>query len=72
MTALSDIRAAIARHRAERRDVPLFGRQRTLLLEIGDSAYQGVYAETLERPLAIDDVPIVRTKEFRGWALVER
>lgn len=73
MTAYAEITAAIDRHRAEREAVPLIGRHKTLVVEVGDSAAQGIVAETREpMPSHINGVPLVRTKEFRGWALVER
>jgi hypothetical protein len=72
MTALADIRAAIDRRRAERRAVPLIGRRKVMVCEIGDVAAQAVFAELGHHPNAIEDVPLVRTTAHRGWAIEER
>lgn len=74
MTALMDIKTAIDRKRAERKACPLIGRQRNLVVEVGDSAAMSLIAENPFRcvPSSIEDVPVVRTDEFRGWAVIER
>ena len=74
LTALGDIRAAIERRRAERKAVPLIGRRKTMRVEVGYSAEQAIVAETSDQrlPGEIDGLPVVRTSEFPGWAVVER
>jgi hypothetical protein len=62
MTALTDIRAAIAL----RRDVDP---ERSLVVTVGRAAQQALFAEMDVRalPPEIDAVPVRSTEDFPGW-----
>lgn len=74
MTALAEIKAEVARRQLARTAVPLIGRQKHMMIEVGYSAEAAIIAETTDNrlPSHIDGLPVIRTAEFHGWAVVER
>lgn len=74
MTALADIKAEIAARQASRRAVPLIGRRKVMVVEIGWVASLAIRAETTDHrmPGEIDGLPVVPTSEFHGWSVIER
>lgn len=71
MTALADIRRAIAQVQLERQTAPapILGRHPPMGVVVGESAERSIACETCDGqlPAMIDGVPVSRTREFLGW-----